>query len=124
MLTLPPAVRIYFATDPVDMRCSFRGLSGAVRQKLQQDPLSGHLFCFTNRKGNLLKILFYDRSGWSIFYKKLSRGTFQRPRANEGVATVRIDAGQLAMILEGVDLTGPRRLRHRHDPHLHGASTP
>lgn len=53
MLTLPPAVRIYFATTPIDMRCSFRGLSGAVRQRLTQAPLSGHLFCFTNKNRTL-----------------------------------------------------------------------
>jgi len=118
MLTLPPAVRIYFATTPIDMRCSFRGLAGAVRQRLAEDPLSGHLFCFTNKNRTLLKILFYDRTGYTIFYKRLSRGTFQIPGPAPGSPAVAIDAGQLAMILEGIDLTGvKRRLRsHRGRP--------
>ncbi len=118
MLTLPPAVRIYFATTPIDMRCSFRGLSGAVRQRLAEDPLSGHLFCFTNKNRTLLKVLFYDRTGYAIFYKRLSKGTFQIPTVEPGQAAARIHAGQLALILEGLDLRGVKqRLRYRHDPH-------
>ena len=116
MLTLPPAVRIYFATAPIDMRCSFRGLAGAVRQRLEEDPLSGHLFCFTNKNRTLLKILFYDRTGYAIFYKRLSKGTFQLPTVQPGQRAARIDAGQLAMILEGIDLRGVKqRLRYRRE---------
>jgi len=125
MLTLPPSVRIYFATTPIDMRCSFRGLSGAVRQRLAEDPLSGHLFCFTNKNRTLLKILFYDRTGYAIFYKRLSKGTFQLPEAAAGQPAVRINAGQLAMLLEGIDLRGVKqRLRHHHDPHTPAHSAP
>ena len=107
------------------MRCSFRGLSGAVRQRLAEDPLSGHLFCFTNKKRTLLKILFYDRTGYAIFYKRLSKGTFQLPTAAHGQAAMRIDAGQLAMILEGIDLRGVKqRLRYHHAPHTTAPPSP
>ncbi len=114
MLTLPPSVKIYLAVEPTNLRMSFRGLSGLVRQRLQDDPLSGHLFCFLNRRRTMMKILFHDRSGYSIFYKRLSRGTFQLPAVPEGATQVRLDAGELALILEGIDLrSAKRRLRHK-----------
>jgi len=114
VLTLPPSVRIWLATEPVDMRKSFRGLSGIVRQRLQEDPLSGHVFCFLNRRRTLLKTLVYDRTGYCIFYKRLAKGTFQLPAFDEGQARVRLDAGDLALILEGIDLNRvTHRLRHR-----------
>ena len=101
MLTLPNAVRIYVAKQPVDMRKSFRGLSGVVRQ-LEHDPTSGHLFCFFNKRRTLIKIFFFDRTGFSIFYKRLAKGTFQIPEGeNEAIV---IDAGLLALILEGIDI--------------------
>jgi transposase len=72
VLTLPPAVRIYVAVEPVDIRKAFDGLSAAVREILRQDPLSGHLFAFRNRRGDRLKILFWDRSGYCLFYNQPS----------------------------------------------------
>lgn len=72
MLTLPPAVRIFVAVEPTDMRRGFDGLSAAVREILLQEPLSGHLFAFRNRRGDRLKILFWDRSGYCLFYNHLS----------------------------------------------------
>ena len=114
MLTLPPAVRIYVAVEPVDIRRSFDGLSAAVREVLRQDPLSGHLFVFRNRRGDRLKILFWDRSGYGLFYKRLERGTFQLPV--ESTSThVEMEAAELALMLEGIDLRGARR-RPRWDP--------
>jgi transposase len=114
VLTLPPSVRIHLAVEPVNLRMSFRGLSGLVRQRLQEDPLSGHLFCWLNRRRTMMKILFHDRTGYCIFYKRLSRGSFQLPSVPEGATQVRLDAGELALILEGIDLTSARRrLRHR-----------
>lgn len=98
------------------MRKSFRGLSGLVR-RLLQDPLSGHVFCFVNHRRTMLKLLVHDRTGYLIYYKRLSRGTFQLPVVKEGQARVRIDSATLAMMLEGVDLrTVKRRLRHYHGP--------
>ena len=84
MLTLPPNVRIYLATAPCDMRKSFRGLSGIVREKLRADPLSGHVFCFVNRRRTMLKLLVHVRTGYAIYYRRLSRGTFQLPPIAEG----------------------------------------
>lgn len=116
MLNLPPTMRVWLAVEPCDMRRSFRGLSGLVR-RLQLDPLSGHLFCFVNLRRTLLKLLVYDRSGYLILYKRLSRGTFQLPVVQEGQARVALDPATFAMMLEGIDLrTATRRVRHVHDP--------
>jgi transposase len=114
VLSLPQAVRIWFALEPVDMRKSFRGLSGLVRERLADDPLSGHVFCFVNRRRNMMKLLVYDRTGFWIFYKRLSRGRFQLPTAGPDQAKVRLDSGTLSLILEGIDLNHlKRRVRHR-----------
>lgn len=118
MLTLPPAVRIYVAVEPVDARKSFDGLSAAVREILLQDPLSGHLFVFRNRRGDRLKILFWDRSGYCLVYKRLERGTFHLPLAAEGRAThIEMESAELSLMLEGIDLRGAKR-RVRWDPRL------
>ncbi len=113
MLTLPQSVRIYVALDPVDMRKSHHGLAAIVRQ-LGLDPLSGHLVFFTNKRGNLAKIIFFDRTGLAILYKRLEKGTFQLPRVEEGQTRAEIDPGSLAMILEGIDLrSAVRRKRYQ-----------
>ena len=110
MLTLPLGVRIFVALDPVDMRKSFDGLAALVQHRLGLDPLSGHLVLFRNKRGNLMKLIFYDRSGYTIIFRRLERGTFQLP---EGVVQAEVDLAQLAMILEGIDLkSAVRRLRY------------
>ncbi len=115
MLSIPATVRVYLATAPCDMRKSFRGLSGLVREKLRADPLSGHVFCFVNRRRTMLKLLVHVRTGYAIYYRRLSRGTFQLPPIAEGQAQVVLDAATLTMMLEGIDLrTVKRRLRHHH----------
>ena len=87
-----------------------------MRDQLQLDPLSGHLVLFTNRRGNLMKLLWFDRTGLAILYKRLERGTFQLPRVAPGTSRVQVDAAQLAMILEGIDLErSVRRRRYRRD---------
>lgn len=117
MLNIPPNVRIYLAVEPCDMRKSFRGLSGIVRERLRADPLSGHVFCFVNRRRTMLKLLVHVRSGYAIYHRRLSRGTFQLPVIDEGQAQVPLDAATLTLILEGIDLRSvKRRLRHLHDP--------
>jgi len=116
MLTLPPAVRIYVAVDPVDIRKAFDGLSAAVREILRHDPLSGHLFVFRNRRSDRLKILFWDRSGYCLVYKRLERGTFHLPAAAAEHAThLEMESAELSLMLEGIDLRGARR-RPRWDP--------
>lgn len=108
MLSLPHGVRIFVALDPVDMRKSFDGLAAVVREQLNVDPLSGHLVVFRNRRGHLLKILYFDRMGFTIIYRRLEQGTFQLPT---GSGRAEIDLAQLAMILEGIDLHSVVRRR-------------
>ena len=87
------------------MRKQFDGLAAVVSGPLEQDPLSGHLYVFFNRQANRLKILWWDRGGYALLYKRLERGRFVFPRAMvRGARRVKIDAGELALILEGIDL--------------------
>ena len=118
MLTLPPAVRIYVATLPEDMRKSFDGLSIAVGSILDLDPTTGHLFCFFNRRANQVRVLFWDRTGYCIFAKRLARGRFRLAAiVKEGEKVVQVDAAELSLVLEGIDLAGAtRRTRFRLPP--------
>ena len=79
MLTLPPSVKVWAATEPVDCRKSFTGLSTLVRSTLKLDPLSGHVFCFFNRSGDQVRLLYWDRSGYCVVAKRLERGRFKTP---------------------------------------------
>lgn len=114
MLSLPPSVQIYVAAEPADMRKSFNGLSMLVNEVLERDPFSGHLFVFRNRRGDRLKILYWDRSGFCIWYKLLEKGTFRFPSSEN--ADVEMSAADLALILEGIDLEGARRQRRYTHP--------
>lgn len=117
MLTLPPTVRVYVAMGPVDMRKSHHGLAAVVRNQLGLDPLSGHLVLFVNRRRNLMKLLWFDRTGLALLFKRLERGTFQLPQVDAGATQVEVDAAQLAMILEGIDLrSAVRRKRYSRPP--------
>ena len=109
MLSLPSSVRIFLCVVPADMRRSFDGLARMVEEFLGGDPLSGHLFVFRSRRGDRLKILYWDRDGYAIWYKRLEAGTFRFPDTDG--ASVRATAAQLAMILEGVELDRVRRRR-------------
>jgi transposase len=106
MLSLPPTVRVYAATAAVDLRKGFDGLGCVARQSLAGDPLSGHLFVFFNRRANRVKVLFWTRGGYCIFYKRLERGRFHLPRRTEGGARLEMDIAELQLVLEGVDLRG------------------
>ena len=103
MIPFGPATRILLAALPVDMRRSFDGLAEIVRHQLKDDPLSGHLFIFTNRRKNRLKILFWDGSGTWVCAKRLEKGTFSWPSVVEGQDKVRFSAEQLALLLGGLD---------------------
>ncbi len=110
MLTLPPSVQIFVATEATDLRKSFDGLSVIVESVFGHDPLCGHVFVFWNRRGNQVRCLFWDRTGYAIFAKRLARGTFQfAHRFAEHETCARVDAAELALILEGIDLSGARR---------------
>ena len=91
MILVPRSVRVYFATQPTNLRMSFEGLSNAVREVLRQDPLAGHIFVFLNRRKNMVKLLVYTRGGYTIVHKRLEAGTFTFPAGVvEGVASVAI----------------------------------
>jgi transposase len=110
MLTLPPSVRVYLAAGPVDLRKAYDGLAAVAREVIQQDPLSGHLFVFLNRCRNRVKILMWDRNGYCLLCKRLERGVFHIPRNTvDGHGHVEIEAAELALMLEGIDLRGARR---------------
>jgi transposase len=102
MLSLPPNVRIYLCTEPVDMRRSFDGLSVLVMDVLEQNPLSGSLFAFYNRVGDKLKVLYYDGQGLCLWYKRLERGRFRIP-ACEG-ESVALTPQELSLLLDGLDM--------------------
>jgi transposase len=107
MLSLPSAVRIFLCTEPTDMRRGFDRLAEMVRQVLRQDPLSGHLFVFRSRIGNRLKLLYWDRDGYCLIYKRLEKGRFPLPtRVGQDY---RITARELAMMLEGLEEAAVRR---------------
>ena len=112
MLNFPPAVRIWLGTAPVDLRRSFDGLAEQVRQHLHNDPLSGHVFVFRNKRGDRIKLLYWDEDGFVIVYKRLEKGTFRFPQADS--ASLQIRAADLHMLLDGVDFESvKRRPRYR-----------
>lgn len=114
MLTPGPNTRVFVALDPVDMRGSFDALAGHVR-RLHADPLDGHIYLFVNRRRRLLKALWFDRTGWAIFSKRLEQGSFQLPAVAGDARKVAVDPAQLAMILEGIELSARRRLRYQRE---------
>jgi transposase len=107
-------VRIFLCTTPTSMRYSFDTLMGMAQETFEQDPLSGHLFLFLNRARDRVKILFWDRDGFCIFYKRLEAGTFQLPKGANSEQGVELEHAQLSKLLDGIDLTtGRRRKRYR-----------
>ena len=107
MLNIPASVAIFLHMAPTDMRKGIDGLSGIVRGEFAGDPLDGSLYLFVNRRGDRLKILHWDGSGFWIYYRVLEQGTFEVPRSTE--QRMQIDATQLAMLLGGVSLVGVKR---------------
>ena len=115
MLSFGGGARIYLAAGATDMRKSFNSLSGIVRERLQQDPMSRHLFLFTNRARNRLKVLVADESGLWVLSKRLDRGTFAWPSTADEVKRIEYREEQLALLLRGFDAPAlqPRRWRRR-----------
>lgn len=110
MIMIPPSVRVYLAVGATDMRKSFDGLSGQARSVFGADPMSGHLFVFTNGRRNRLKILYWDSSGFCVLHKRLERGTFAWPAAESSeTGKVELDSRELALLLSGLDLTATRQ---------------
>jgi transposase len=109
MLTLPPTVRVFVYLGPADLRRSLDGLAALTREILQEDPLSDHLFVFFNRRRDRVKILFWDRSGLALYYKRLEKGTFRLSAFDNDSSRAEIESAELALILEGIDLAGAKR---------------
>jgi transposase len=116
MLNFPPAVRIWLGAAPVDLRKSFDGLAEQVRQHLSNDPLSGHVFVFRNKRGDRVKLLYWDEDGFVIVYKRLEEGTFRWPAVAAGQPSVALRAAELAMLLDGIDWQKAQRGRRYHRP--------
>ena len=102
MLGLPNGAKIYFCSQPVDLRRGFDGLSGMVAAVFAMNVLDGHLFLFVNRKRDRIKALWWEPGGLVVWYKRFEQGTFEMPRVSAGQAHATIDATQLAMLLGGV----------------------
>jgi transposase len=118
-LSLPG--RVFLCTLPTDMRKSFDSLAGLVEQQLGQDPLAGDLFVFRSKRGDRLKLLYWDSDGLAIWYKRLEEGTFVFPtadpqRAKVGTHGLVIRPAELAMLLDGIDLTNVHRRRRYQRP--------
>jgi transposase len=118
MMMLPPSVRIYVAAAPIDLRRGFDGLTVLVREVLRADPLSGHLFVFFNRRKDLTKLIWFDRTGYCVLAKRLERGTYKLPTAPPEATHVDMNAADLMLLLEGIELAGARRRRRWTPPSL------
>jgi transposase len=104
------AARIWLTAEATDMRCGFDRLAERVRAVIGQDPLSGHLFVFRSRRGDRLKILLWDQDGFVVWYKRLEAGVFKLPRVKEGARSLELRASELAMVLDGIDVSKLKRV--------------
>lgn len=132
MLSISSTTRVFLATAPTDMRKGFDGLFALVENVIQEDPFSGHLFVFRNRRRDRLKVLWWDRDGLAIFYKRLESGSYQFPMdagakvsvvksavsTADGTAASRceIRSDELSLLLAGIDLGSVKRRRRYHRP--------
>jgi transposase len=111
VLNFPPAVQLWYCPDAVDMRLGFDGLFQLVRNRLQADPLSGHLFIFRNRTADRLKVLYWGGHGLCLFCQRLEAGRYHFPDAPAGARPLALTAGQFQMVLDGIDLSRVRRFK-------------
>ena len=107
MITLPANTHIWIAAGVTDLRRGFMGLSALVQTKLEQSPMSGQVFLFRGRRGDLVKLLWFDGDGLCLLAKRLERGRFVWPQATRG--TVALTRAQLSMLLQGIDWRRPER---------------
>lgn len=107
MIPVPAQTKVWLAAGVTDMRKGFAGLSALAEQVLQQDPYCGHLFVFRGRRGDLIKVIWFDGQGSCLFSKRLERGRFVWPSARD--VKLSLSPAQLAMLLEGIDWRTPER---------------
>ena len=108
------STRIWLCIGPTDMRRGFDRLAEQAHTVTRQDPQSGHLFVFRSRGGDRLKLLHWDKDGYALWYKRLEEGTFKLPRLDASQHSVELQASELAMILDGIDLSSVKRVRRYH----------
>ena len=104
-----PAIKIYLAAGATDMRKGFEGLYALVRDRLELEPLSGHVFLFSNAQRNRMKLIYWDGSGLWVCAKRLERGCFRWPRAEAGQTKIVLSHEEMALLVGGIDLAGSRR---------------
>lgn len=111
MIALSPQIRVFLYRQPTDMRKSFNGLIALTESELKQDPLSGSLFVFVNRRRDRVKILYWGQTGFCIWYQQLQKGTYQLPseQSLKDAKTVEVTRSQLSLILDGIDLSSARQ---------------
>ena len=107
MIPVPASTRVWLAAGVTDMRKGFNGLAALAQDVLKQDPFSGHLFVFRGRRGDLLKVIWFDGQGACLFSKRLEKGRFVWPSATTGKVT--LTPAHLSMLLEGIDWRAPER---------------
>jgi transposase len=105
------STRIWLSTAPADMRCSFDRLSELASSITGEDPFCGHLFLFRSRGGDRLKILYWDKDGFALWYKRLEEGTFRLPKVEASQRSVQMRVSELAMLLDGIDLRSVKRVK-------------
>lgn len=120
MLTIPPGVRVFVATARVDGRKGIDGLSVMVRSQFGEDPLSGALFVFFSRRADRVRVLHWDRDGYVLITKRLEKGTFRSPWTDQGAGHVVVEAVELLLVLEGIDVASAKR-RVRWSPRTRAA---
>jgi len=112
MIKLPEEVLIYLAVQPINMRKSFDGIAVLIQEVLKQNPLNGHLFVFRNKAADKIKIMYWNRNGFAIYYKRLERGRFKFPKLNK--ASVTLTQQELELLLDGIDISKLKRLPELH----------
>jgi transposase len=109
MLSIPQPVHIYLCVAPTDMRKGFDSLAALVAEELGGDPLSGHLFVFRSKRGDRVKLLYWDRDGLALYYKCLEQGVFRFPSADAEAKSIEVTAEELSLLLWGIDPTSVKR---------------
>ena len=121
MMHLPASVRVYLCTAPCDMRRSFDGLHALAAGAMQLDPFGGHLFVFSNRRRDRVKILYWDRDGFAVWAKRLEEGTYAMPFSDDQEPRREITAQELGALLSGIDLSAAQRRKRYQRKHAEAA---